>query len=151
MAPAARPIPEGYHTITPYLCCRNAAGAIEFYKQALGATELFAMKQPDGRVGHAELQIGTSRVMMGEPMGEFTAMPAMLHLYVEDCDALYKRAIDAGATPEMEITDQFYGDRSGGVKDLAGNMWWISTHKEDVPPEEMEKRAKAAMAGKTQG
>ena len=149
---SVKPVPDGYGTVTPYLVIPDVAKVIEFLKKAFDATEPHPPHTaPDGRIMHAEVQIGTSRVMMGEPMGEFTAMPAMLHLYVEDCDALYKRAIDAGATPEMEITDQFYGDRSGGVKDLAGNMWWISTHKEDVPPEEMEKRAKAAMAGKTQG
>ena len=145
----AKPVPDGYGTVTPYLIIPAVAKVIEFLKKAFDATEAHPPhKAPDGRIMHAEVQIGTSRVMMGEPMGEFTAMPAMLHLYVEDSDALYKRAIDAGATPVMEVADQFYGDRSGGVKDLAGNTWWISTHKEDVPPEEMEKRAKAAMAAK---
>jgi uncharacterized glyoxalase superfamily protein PhnB len=147
-----KPVPDGYGTVTPYLVIPDVAKVIEFLKKAFDATEPHpAHKTPDGRIMHAEVQIGSSRIMMGEPMGEFTPMPAMLHLYVEDCDALYKRAVDAGATPVMEITDQFYGDRSGGVKDSAGNMWWISTHKEDVPPEEMEERAKAAMAAKTQG
>ena len=149
---AVKPVPDGYGTVTPYLVIPDVAKVIEFLKKAFDATEAHPPhKDPDGRIMHAEVQIGTSRVMMGEPMGEFTPMPAMLHLYVEDCDALYKRAIDAGATPVMPVTDQFYGDRSGGVKDLAGNMWWISTHKEDVPPEEMEARAKAAMAAKNAG
>jgi uncharacterized glyoxalase superfamily protein PhnB len=147
-----KPVPDGYGTVTPYLVIPDVAKVIDFLKKAFDATEPHPPHTgPDGRIMHAEVQIGDSRIMMGEPMGEFTPMPAMLHLYVEDCDALYKRAIDAGATPVMEISDQFYGDRSGGVKDSAGNMWWIATHKEDVPPEEMEKRAKAAMAAKTQG
>ena len=148
---SVKPVPDGYGTVTPYLVIPDVAKVIEFLKKAFDATEPHPPHAaPDGRVMHAEVQIGTSRVMMGEPMGEFKPMPAMLHLYVEDCDALYKRAIEAGAAPVMEITDQFYGDR-GGVKDVAGNIWWISTDKEDVPPEEMVERAKAAMAGKTQG
>jgi uncharacterized glyoxalase superfamily protein PhnB len=149
---SVKPVPDGYGTVTPYLIVPDVAKVIDFLKQAFDATEPHPPhKAPDGRVMHAEVQIGTSRVMMGEPMGEFKPMPAMLHLYVEDCDALYKRAIEAGATPVMEISDQFYGDRSGGVKDLAGNMWWLSTHKEDVPPAEMEERAKAAMAARKSG
>lgn len=148
---SVKPVPDGYGTVTPYLVIPDVAKVIEFLKKAFDATEPHPPHAaPDGRVMHAEVQIGTSRVMMDEPMGEFKPMPAMLHLYVEDCDALYKRAIEAGAAPVMEITDQFYGDR-GGVKDVAGNIWWISTDKEDVPPEEMVERAKAAMAGKTQG
>jgi uncharacterized glyoxalase superfamily protein PhnB len=149
---SVKPVPDGYGTVTPYLIVPDVAKVIDFLKQAFDASEPHpAHKAPDGRIMHAEVQIGSSRVMMGEPMGEFKPMPAMLHLYVEDCDALYKRAIEAGATPVTEIADQFYGDRSGGVKDLAGNMWWLSTHKEDVPPAELEERAKAAMAARKSG
>lgn len=102
------------------------------------------MPLADGTIMHAEVRIGDSVVMMGESGGEFTPMPASIHLYVEDTDATYKRALRAGATSLREPADQFYGDRSAGVKDLAGNHWWIATHKEDVSPEELEKRAAAA-------
>jgi uncharacterized glyoxalase superfamily protein PhnB len=95
---------------------------------------------------HAEVTIGDSVIMMGEPMGEFKPMPCMIYVYVEDTDAVYKQALKAGATSVMEPADQFYGDRNAGVKDMAGNLWWIATHVEDVAPEELEKRAQAAMA-----
>ena len=144
------PIPEGYRTVTPYLVVEGAATVLDFVKQAFGAEEKFRMEAPDGKIGHAEAQIGDSMVMLGDAGEEHPAMPAMIHLYVDDCDATYERALAAGATSEREPTDQFYGDRSAGVRDSAGNLWWIATHVEDVPEEEMAKRieeATAAQAG----
>jgi uncharacterized glyoxalase superfamily protein PhnB len=102
------------------------------------------MMRPDGSIGHAEVKIGDSIIMMSEPMGDMQPMPASIYLYVQETDAVYQRALQAGATSLTEPADQFYGDRSAGVKDPAGNQWWIATHKEDVPPEEMVKRARAA-------
>ncbi|MCB0210956.1 MAG: VOC family protein [Anaerolineae bacterium] len=136
-----QPIPEGYHTVTPYLIVSGVPQLIDFVKEAFGAEELVRMAQGDGTIGHAEVKIGTSRVMMGEASGNFKPMPTMLHLYVEDTDAFYQSALQAGATSIMEPVDQFYGDRMGAVQDAFGNQWWIATHVEDVPPEEIAKRA----------
>jgi PhnB protein len=147
---AVNPIPEGYRTVTPYLVVDGATNVLDFVKQAFGAEEKFRMDTPDGKIGHAEVQIGDSIVMLGDAGAENPAMPAMIHLYLEDCDATYERALAAGATSEREPTDQFYGDRSAGVRDSAGNLWWIATHVEDVPEEELAKRieeATAAQAG----
>jgi uncharacterized glyoxalase superfamily protein PhnB len=135
-----KPIPEGYRTVTPYLVVDRAADVLEFVKQAFEAEEKFRMEQPDGSIGHAEVVIGDSVVMVGSAGPENPAMPAMIHLYVEDCDATYERALAAGGTSEREPTDQFYGDRSGGVRDPGGNLWWVATHVEDVPEDEMAKR-----------
>jgi PhnB protein len=140
VASSVQPIPDGYHTVTPYLLVEDAAGLIPFLEQAFGATVLERYESPDGRLAHASLQIGDSRVMMGQAAAEWPAMPAMLHLYVEDADAVFRRAVEAGARSIREPEDQFYGDRSGGVADPAGNQWWISTHVEDVSPEEMARR-----------
>ncbi len=142
---AVKPIPDGYHTVTPYLVVEGVAKLIDFLKQAFEAKEINRHAQPDGTIMHAEVKIGDSIVMMGEARGEHKPMQTMLYLYVKDADAVYKRAVKAGATSVMEPTDQFYGDRSGGVKDLCGNQWWVATHKEDVSPEEMTKRAQAYM------
>ncbi len=139
-----RPIPEGYHTVTPYLVVPGLAQVIEFLKQAFGAAEIGRFAQPDGRIRHAEVRIGDSVVMMGEPHGDIEARPAVLHLYVEDVDATYRRAIAAGGRSLREPADQFYGDRSAGVQDPACNQWWISTHIEDVSQEEMDRRMRAA-------
>jgi len=139
-----KPVPEGYHTVSPYIVVPGIAKLIDFAKQAFGATELFSHKRPDGTVMHAEIKIGDSIIMMGEGQGGGKNFPAMLHLYMEDVDALYRRAIQAGAKSVREPTDQFYGDRSGGVEDAFGNQWWISTHIEDVTSEELERRATAA-------
>ena len=141
-----RPVPDGYHTVTPYLTVQGAAELIEFLKQAFDARELHRTAAPDGKIMHASLAIGDSPVMLSDARDQWQPMPAMIHLYVDDADAMYDRAVKAGATSIMAVADQFYGDRSGGVKDRWGNTWWVATHKEDVPPEEMEKRAKAAMA-----
>src|SRR2546422_2922688 len=147
---AAKPIPDGFRTVTPYLLVPGVAKLIDFLKQAFAAEETHRSARPDGTVMHAQVKIGDSTVMMGEPMGEFR-MPGSLYLYVTDTDATYKRALQAGATSVMAPADQFYGDRNAGVKDAGGNVWWIATHKEDVPPEELAKRAEASMKQKGGG
>ena len=149
-----KPIPEGYHTITPYLAVEDAAGAIEFYKRAFGAKERVRMHGPDGKIGHAELEIGDSLVMLSDPFPQSTTKPpkelggssASVFMYVEDVDAVVQDAIDAGAEIKMPIENMFWGDRFGSIADPFGHTWSIATHVEDVPPEEMEERAKAAMA-----
>jgi PhnB protein len=137
----AKAIPEGFHTVTPYLTVHGVAKLMDFLKQAFDAKEIERMPGPDGKIGHAQMKIGDSMIMMGEAMGQWGPMPASLYLYVPDTDALYKRAIQAGATSVMEPADQFYGDRNAGVKDSSGNLWWIATHKEDVPADELKNRA----------
>jgi uncharacterized glyoxalase superfamily protein PhnB len=148
MSNKVKAVPEGYHTITPYLIVDGADKLIEFLKAAFGATVTMTMTQPDGKIGHTELRIGDSVLMMSEARAEWHAMPIMLYLYVEDADATYQKAIDAGATSIMPVKDQFYGDRSGGVKDMCGNQWFIGTHKEDLSPEELNRRHEAALAKK---
>lgn len=136
-----KPIPDGYHTVTPYLFVQGADKLLDFMKHAFAAEETVRMPRADGSVGHAEVRIGDSVVMMGEASEQFPSMPGSIHLYVDDCDATYGRALEAGATSVQEPANQFYGDRSAGVQDLIGNFWWIATHVEDVPEEEMAKRA----------
>jgi PhnB protein len=151
---AVEPVPEGYHTLTPYLAVENAAEAIDYYKKAFGAEEKFRMDAPGGKIGHAELQIGDSHVMLSDPFPqsstktptEIGATTGSIFMYVEDVDAVVKQAVDAGATVTMEVADQFWGDRFGTITDPFGQIWSIATHIEDVPPEEMAERAKAAMA-----
>jgi len=151
MTSRVKPIPEGYHTATPYLIIKGAARAIEFYKKAFGATELMRMAQPDGRIGHAEIRIGNSPIMLADEVPEMGhrspqslgGSPVSILLYVEDVDALFSQAVAAGAKVERPVKDQFYGDRTGGVTDPFGHVWYIATHKEDVSPEEMKKRAAA--------
>jgi PhnB protein len=151
---ATQPIPEGYHTITPYLAVDDASEAIEYYKRAFGAKERVRMDAPGGKIGHAELEIGDSLIMLSDPFpqsstrtpSELGGSSVSIFMYVEDVDATVKRAVDAGATITMEIADQFWGDRFGSVKDPFGHQWSIATHVEDVPPDEMAERAKAAMA-----
>jgi PhnB protein len=151
---AVKPIPDGYHTVSPYLAVEDAAAAIEYYKKAFGATERVRMDAPGGTIGHAELEIGDSVVMLSDPFPQATTRPpselggtsASVFMYVEDVDAVVRKAVDAGATVEMEVADQFWGDRFGTVKDPFGHLWSIATHVEDVPPEEMAERAKQAMA-----
>jgi PhnB protein len=144
-----RAVPEGHHTVTPYLIVPDATAMLSFMERAFGAEVLGRHHDPDGRVMHAEARIGDSRVMLGESTGEWPPTRAMLHLYVEDADAWHRRAVDAGARSVRDPEDTFYGDRSGGVEDPFGNQWWIATHVEDVSPEEMERRsaAKAAAGG----
>lgn len=143
---AVKPIPEGYNTVTPYLIVKGVPALIDFLKQAFDAKEIERHSQPDGSVMHAEVKIGDSILMMGEAAGKWSPMPAGFYLYVTDTDAVYKRAMQSGATSVMEPMDQFYGDRNAGVKDPSGNQWWIATHKEDVSREELAKRAEAAMS-----
>lgn len=143
-----KPIPEGFHTVTPYLLVKGVAQVLDFLKQAFDAKEITRSAMPDGTVMHAQVKIGDSFVMMGEAGGPWQPMPGSIYLYVPDTDATYKRALKAGATSVMEPADQFYGDRNAGVKDSVGNMWWISTHVEDVSPEEMKKREEAYMKEK---
>jgi PhnB protein len=151
---AVKPIPEGYHTVTPYLAVDDAAEAIEYYKKVFGAKERVRMDAPGGKIGHAELEIGDSLVMLSDPFPQSTAKPpkelggtsVSVFMYVEDVDAVVKQAVDAGATITMETADQFWGDRFGSVQDPFGHLWSIATHVEDVPPEEMAERAKSAMA-----
>ena len=145
MPSQTKSIPEGYHTVTPHLIVQGAPKLLDFLKQAFDAKEKYSLTGPDGAIMHAEVKIGDSIVMIGEAMGEWKAMPASIALYTDNADALYKRALEAGATPIREPADQFYGDRSGGVKDPAGNHWWIATHIEDVPPDELKKRAEEWM------
>jgi PhnB protein len=145
-----KPIPDGYHTITPYLIIRGAAQAMEFYAKAFGAKEQFKMPAPDGKIGHAEMRIGNSVIMLADEnpaMGHKSpatlgGSPIGMMIYVEDCDAVFNQAVKAGAQVERPLTTQFYGDRNGGVKDPFGFSWYIATHVEDVSPEEMERRAK---------
>jgi uncharacterized glyoxalase superfamily protein PhnB len=144
---AVQPIPPGHYTVTPYIAVENAKGLIEFLRKAFNAVETHpATTRPDGTVMHAEMRIGNSPVMLAEACGEWKPRTACLYLYVEDVDAVYKQAIAAGGTSIMPPTDMFYGDRSGGVNDTFGNMWWMATHIEDVAPDELERRAAAMMA-----
>ena len=148
-------IPKGYNSVTPYLIIRGAAQAIEYYKAVFGATEVFRMDGPDGKVGHAELQIGDSRVMLADEnpgMGQGHASaasiggsPVSLYLYIPDVDRVVERAVAAGAKILKPVQDQFYGDRSGFIQDPFGHLWGVATHVEDVAPQEMEERAKKAM------
>ena len=139
---AVKAIPDGYYSLTPYLVIKGAADAIEYYKKVFGATETVRMPGPGGAVMHAEIKIGDSHIMMGQANEKYRAMPGSVLLYVADCDALYNAALKAGAKSVQELKDQFYGDRSGGVEDPTGNHWWISTHVEDVSPEELARRMK---------
>ncbi len=134
--------PDGYHTITPYLVVPGVAQLLEFLKQTFDAQVTECMTSPDGRVMHAEARIGDSVVMMSEPR-DGQPMTATLYLYVEDCDAVYQRALAAGAESVSPPADQFYGDRHAGVKDAFGNQWWMATRVEDVPLDEMKRRAEA--------
>ena len=150
---AVKPIPDGYATVTPYLHVRNAAKAIEFYAKAFGAIELYRLGDPSGRIGHAEILIGTSRIMLADEFPEMNVKgPQSLEgtsvsflIYVEDADVQFDRALAAGATVVKPLQDQFYGDRSGTLVDPFGHSWTIATHVEDVPPEEMQARYAAAM------
>jgi uncharacterized glyoxalase superfamily protein PhnB len=140
---SVKPIPDGFHTVTPHLVVQGAFKQVEFIKKAFDAEVIHLGKRPDGGLMHAQLRIGDSIVMVGEVGPGFKPMPCMIYLYVPDTDAVYKRALEAGATSLMEPADQFYGDRNAGVVDPCGNHWWIATHKEDVSPEEMQKRTEA--------
>ncbi|MGZ8711093.1 MAG: VOC family protein [Thermoanaerobaculia bacterium] len=139
-----KPIPDGYRTVTPYLVTPDAERILEFAKQAFGAVVTEEHKDDKGRIQHAAMRIGDSMVMLGQSNDKYPTMQSMLHLYVPDVDAVYAKAVKAGGKSLREPTNEFYGDRSCGVVDPGGNQWWIATHVEDVPPEEMERRAAAA-------
>jgi PhnB protein len=149
-----RPIPDGYHSVTPYLIINSASDAIAFYKKALGADEVMRMDDPAGKIHHAEISIGGSRIMLADEHPEIQALspktiggsPVSMHVYVEDVDALMERAVSAGAKLIRPVADQFYGDRVGGIEDPFGYRWFIATHKEDLSMDEIRRRA-AAQAG----
>ena len=153
MSTKASAIPEGFQSVTPYLCAKDAARAIEFYRQAFGATEVMRLAEPSGRIGHAEIKIGNAMIMLADEYPEvghrspqtLGGSPVSIHLYVEDVDALAKRAVAAGATLLRPVEDQFYGDRSGQLEDPFGHRWIIATHTEDVTPAEIERRFAAYM------
>ncbi|HWF19607.1 MAG TPA: VOC family protein [Verrucomicrobiae bacterium] len=148
---ATKPVPDGYHSITPYLVLKGAAEGMEFYKKAFGATECMRMPGPDGRIGHAEMKIGDSPFMLADESKEMDAKspqtlggsPISILLYVQDVDAMVKQAVAAGAKLIRPVEDKFYGDRMGTLTDPYGHTWHIATHKEDVAPEEMRKRMEA--------
>ena len=145
---SVKPIPEGYHSVTPYMGIEKAAEAIEFYKKAFGATQVMRLDMPDGRVGHAELRIGDCAIMLGTPCDEMPLSSpdgrssVALHLYVEDVDKQFQQAVAAGASAVSPPEDRFYGDRSGSVKDPFGHLWFLSTHKEDLTEEQVHQRAR---------
>ena len=153
---AANPIPDNYRRVTPYLIVDGAAEAIEFYEKVLGAKQRGdRMPAPGGKIGHAELELGDSVIMLADEAPDFGALspktvggtPVTIHVYVEDVDAVFQAAMEAGATSQRDLEDQFYGDRMGQFEDPFGHQWSVATHVEDVSPEEMEKRAAAAMGG----
>jgi PhnB protein len=154
-----KPVPDGYRTVTPYLVLNNAAAAIDFYKRAFGAKEIVRMDGPQGKIGHAEIKIGDSMVMLSDEMpGSGQRSPQSLggtavaiFLYVKDVDSVFSQAVSAGAKVEMPLDDMFWGDRYGKLTDPFGHSWSLATHKEDVAPEEMGRRAKEAMAKMGQG
>lgn len=145
---ATKPIPDGYHSVTPYLVLRDAARAIDFYKKALGASEVFRMEAPGGKIGHAEIKVGDSVIMLADEFPErghvgpqsLGGSSVGLMVYVSDVDSQFRKAVDAGAKVKEDVKDQFYGDRSGTLVDPFGHVWTIATHKEDVPPEELSRR-----------
>lgn len=150
---ATQSIPAGYHSVTPYLIIKGAAAAIDFYKRAFGAAELMRMESPDGRIGHAEIKIGDSAIMLADEYPEmgFRSPQSLggagvsLMVYLDDVDVVFDRAIGAGARELQPVKDQFYGDRSGTLQDPFGHLWTIATHMEDVPAEEMERRSQEYM------
>lgn len=151
-----KPVPAGHRTVSPYLTVKNGAKALEFYKKAFGATETSRLMMPDGRLGHAEIRLGDSLIMLSDEFPEhggtsperLGGSPVSVHLYVEDVDAFFTRALAAGAKQRKPVMDQFYGDRSGQLEDPFGHLWWVATHKEDVPLEELQRRLEGMFAGK---
>ena len=155
MSTDVNPIPEGYHAVTPYLCISGASDAIEFYKTAFDAEELMRIPSPDGAIGHAEIQIGDSHIMLSDENVEMNfhspnsigGTPVHLYLYVEDVDRIFAQAVAAGAKPLMPLEDQFWGDRTGTLEDPFGHRWYVSTHKEDLTQEEIGARAAELSGG----
>ena len=143
---AVKPVPEGYHTVTPYIVSGDAEKLLTFLRKAFGAQDTEVMRAPDGSIWHADLTVGDSHIMVSQANAQHPAMPASIYLYVPDTDATYKAALAAGATSTMEPADQFYGDRNAGVTDAQGNVWWIGTHVEDVAPDELKRRAEKVAA-----
>ena len=151
--PSVKPIPDCYNTLTPYVIVPDGAAALAFYQRAFGATERMRLVRLDGKIAHAEIEIGGSMVMLADessvhrahPPAHFGGSPVSLHLYVEDVDAVVKRAVEAGGKLTRPVENQFYGDRSGAIEDPSGHQWHIATHIEDVPPDEIDRRAAAAM------
>ena len=154
-----KPIPDGYHSVTPYLIIKGATAALDYYTRAFGAVELFRMPAPEGKIGHAEIKIGDSPIMLADEAPEMGykspqslgGSPVSIMIYVEDVDTVFNRAIAAGGKEQRPVKDQFYGDRSGTLEDPFGHVWHVATHKEDVSPEEMERRAKAYTTAATGG
>ena len=150
---AVKPIPDGYHTATPYLIIKNAAAALDFYRRAFGAVESMRLVAPTGEVGHAEIRIGNSVIMLADEMpnmgfrspAALGGSPVSILLYVENVDERFKQAVDAGAKVVRPVQDQFYGDRSATLEDPFGHIWTVATHIEDVSPEEINRRAEAFM------
>ncbi|WP_128374745.1 VOC family protein [Streptomyces cavernae] len=156
---SVKPVPEDFQRVTPYLCTDGAADAIDFYVSVLGATERMRVAAPGGKIGHAELQIGNSVVMLADEFPEMGfrgpktvgGTPVTLYVYVEDVDAVFAEAVARGATELQAVRDEFYGDRAGQFEDPFGHRWNVATHVEDVPPDELEKRAKQAMQAMESG
>ncbi len=154
MKKQVKPIPQGYNAVTPYLSVKGAAGAIAFYKKAFAAKEVMRMAAPGGTIGHAEIQIDDSRIMLSDEYPDmnfrgprsFGGTSVHIHLYVQDVDRVVKKAVAAGAKLLRPVTDQFYGDRSGSLEDPFGHVWHVATHKEDIPTKELKKRASAMAA-----
>ena len=144
---AVKPIPEGYNTFTPYFVVEGATDFIEFLKKAFGAEEMYRFPAPGGKLGHAEVRVGSSVLMLADTSPDYPASRMNAYLYVPDVDATYKKAVAAGGQSKREPANQFYGDRAGQFVDPFGHKWFVATHVEDVPPDEMEKRAAAAMGG----
>jgi PhnB protein len=157
MAGKVSPVPQGHRTVAPYLSVKDGARALDFYRRAFGATEIYRLMLPDGRLGHGEIRLGDSVVMLSDEFPEFGTKgpqtlggtPVNIHLYVDDVDAFCKKAVAAGAIERKPVMDQFYGDRSGQLEDPFGHLWWVATHKEDIAPEELQKRAAALFGAKT--
>ena len=147
---SVKPIPDGYHTVTPYLVVESPEKVIEFVTKAFGAQAIEQMRDDKG-ITHAEVRIGDSVIMMGRTNDNTPAMPCMLYLYMENVDEVFQAAVDAGGTAVVPPMDMFYGDRSGGVSGPCGNQWWIATHIEDVPPEEMQRRSETQWRKNDQG
>ena len=153
----AKPIPDGYNAVTPYLIVKNAAQALDFYKRALGARERMRLTAPDGKIGHAEIEVGGCCVMLADEHPEnghvgpetIGGSPVSLHVYVEDVDARFRQALAAGAREKRAVADQFYGDRSGSFEDPFGHLWHLSTHKEDLSPDEINRRAEKLFGKKS--